>query len=103
MSISVNPPPQQNLPAKLLDDPELRPFFLYQQEYLFKLWLRTGGGEDFISNIDNRVISIEAQGGSTHALFAKLQQEIGSGMFLTCDDTGFTCDSTEFTCDMDEA
>ncbi len=61
MSISVNPPPQQNLPKKILDDKELRPFFLYQQEYLFKLWQRTGGGTDTISDHQDDIDTINAE------------------------------------------
>lgn len=38
-----------------------------------------------------------------HAQLNELQQRIGSGDFLTCDDTGFTCDATVFTCDQDES
>ena len=59
MSISVNPPPQQNLPAKLVNDPELRPYFLYQQEYLFKLWQRTGGGTDNIGSQQDQIDAIK--------------------------------------------
>lgn len=53
MAIQVNPPPQHNIPKKILNDKELRDYFIYQQEYLFKLWLRTGGGDDSISSIEN--------------------------------------------------
>lgn len=53
MVIEVNPPPQIPIPRKILDDEELRDFFIYQQEYLFKLWLRTGGGNDSISALEN--------------------------------------------------
>lgn len=61
MSISVNPPPQQNLPTKILNDQELSPYFLYQQEYLFKLWTRTGGGTDNIGNQQDQIDAIEAE------------------------------------------
>lgn len=61
MSISVNPPPQQNLPAKILDDVELRPYFLYQQEYLFKLWQRSGGGTDRLADLQDQIDVINAE------------------------------------------
>lgn len=51
MSIKVNPPPQARLPDKIINDPEMRDYFIYQQEYLFKLWLRSGGGTDTVSEI----------------------------------------------------
>ena len=78
MSISVNPPPQQALPDKLLNDPELRDFFLYQQEYLFKLWLRTGGGEDSISiSVEDNItrVSIDALLGGK---LARLEERVGT-------------------------
>lgn len=37
------------------------------------------------------------------ALVAKLQKQIGSGNFLTSDETGFTVDSDRLSADMDEA
>lgn len=37
------------------------------------------------------------------ALTKNIQDQIGSGDFLTCDTDSFTCDSDLFTCDMDEA
>jgi hypothetical protein len=40
---------------------------------------------------------------SSRALLSKVQNQIGSGQFLTCDDTGFTCDNDHFTCDMGQA
>lgn len=51
MGISVNPPPQARIPNKILNDEELRPFFVEQQETLYKLWLRSGGGTDQVSVI----------------------------------------------------
>ena len=51
MAIAVNPPPQAKIPDKFLNDKESRDFFIYLQEVLFKLWLRTGGGEDTLSGI----------------------------------------------------
>lgn len=50
--VAVNPPGQR-IPRKLLDDPELSQFFVEQQEFFFKLWLRTGGGDDGIEGVEN--------------------------------------------------
>ncbi len=41
--------------------------------------------------------------GSAQALLDDLLDKVGTGDFLTCDETGFTCDSTNLTVDMDEA
>lgn len=55
MVTKVNPPPQVKMPKKILDDQELRGYFTYQQELLFKLWIRTGGGGDSLENLTDRV------------------------------------------------
>jgi hypothetical protein len=47
-----------------------------------------------------KVVSGEQQ--SSPALTFKLNQRIGTGDPLTCDDTGFTCDNTHLTCDRTE-
>ena len=93
MVANVNPP-QTKLPDGLAErDPELFKYLEDTQFHQYQMWRLTveiGTGADDL-------------GGSTNALVAKLQQQVGSGQFLTCDDTGFSCDSTEFTLDMDEA
>lgn len=99
MSISVNPPPQHGLPPKLLNDPELRDFFLYQQEYLFKLWLRTGGGTD---NISESTTIINSFNPPSQAKINEINERIGSGDFLTGDTTGFTGDTTLIYGDLEE-
>lgn len=48
---------------------------------------------NIISNTDTGLIS----------LLFNLQQQVGSGNFLTSDETGFTVDSTRLTVDMTEA
>lgn len=58
MAIDVNPPPQVNIPRKILEDPELRDYYIYRDEILFKLWLRTGGGNDLISETSETVNNI---------------------------------------------
>ena len=49
----VNPPPQLKLPKQFLDDKEIRAYFERQNQILYQLWLRTGGGSDAISNLEN--------------------------------------------------
>lgn len=90
---NVNPP-QTKIPESLAEsNPDLFKYLEDTQFHQFQMWrLTINTGE-----------AVEDQGGSTNALVAKLQQQIGSGQFLTCDDGGFTCDNGEFTCDMGEA
>lgn len=63
--------------------------------------------QQFLDELDQNValtISLSSEESNINSAYlAKLQNQIGSGDFLTCDDTGFTCDSTKFTCDQDEA
>jgi len=66
MGIAANPPPQSRLPDKLLADDELRNYFIAQQEDLYRLWLRSGGGTDQVGEIvldlttvNNRLDAIE--------------------------------------------
>lgn len=51
MGVAANPPPQSRLPEKLLQDDELRQFFSTMQEDMYRLWLRSGGGTDQVSDI----------------------------------------------------
>lgn len=94
MAIAVNPP-RQKIPRKILDDPELRDFFVEQQEFNFKMWLRSGGGQDLIGQ-DSASIAMGAQ-------ISTLQQQVGTGDDLTFDDDGFTWDADVFSWDQDEA
>jgi len=59
MGIPANPPPQSRLPEKLLQDDELRAFFTVQQEDMYRLWLRSGGGTDLVSVIGPRLDALE--------------------------------------------
>jgi hypothetical protein len=50
----VNPPPVPNIPAKWVNDPELRGFLLEWQRILYQLWERTGGYNDDIADTGKR-------------------------------------------------
>ena len=95
MPINVNPPTLNTIPAKIIQDDELRDFYLQNQEILYKLWLRTGGGADLVEpanefspNVAARIIDIELR--------------LGSGDPFTWDETGFSFDSTRITFDRTE-
>ena len=59
MGIPANPPPQSRLPDKILSDDSLRGYFTALQEDLYRLWLRSGGGTDKVSEFDSRIIDLE--------------------------------------------
>jgi hypothetical protein len=61
--------------------------------------------ESLVTKTNNNVDSVGANtnGSSVRAQLLTLQEQVGSGNFLTSDDTGFTVDSIKFTTDMTEA
>mgnify|MGYP003656597152 FL=1 len=49
------------------------------------------------------IITSSTNNSAVRAQMLSLQEQVGSGDFLTSDDTGFTVDSIRFTTDMAEA
>ena len=47
--------------------------------------------------------SLNSDGSAARAQLFALQEQVGSGNFLTSDETGFTVDTDKLTVDMDEA
>lgn len=83
-------------PRKWLEDPEIRPVIEYLNRFLHDLFLRTGGGTDSVASLgtlNNRSV----------AALIEIDQRLGSGDALTCDETGFTVDSDRLTADQTEA
>ena len=100
MGINANPPPQAKLPAKILNDDELRDYFVAQQEDMYRLWLRSGGGTDNTTIIIEQLKTIKT---NQSAALDDINERLGSGDTLTSDETGFSVDSTNLTVDMIEA
>jgi hypothetical protein len=61
MGIAANPPPQSRLPDKIINDDELRGYFVSLQNDLYRLWLRSGGETDDVSDINDQIIVINAR------------------------------------------
>lgn len=40
------------LPKKIIQDPELRPFYEFLLRFLHDIWLRTGGGVDLVEDLE---------------------------------------------------
>jgi hypothetical protein len=61
--------------------------------------------ESLVTKTNNNVDSVGANinGSSVRAQLLTLQEQVGSGDFLTWDDDGFSWDSDHFTFDQDEA
>ena len=100
MGVAANPPPQSRLPDKLTEDDDLRFYFTTLQEDMYRLWLRSGGGTDQVSEISEIV---ESARGNNQAQVNEINNRLGSGDGLTSDETGFTVDLTTLTVDMAEA
>lgn len=93
MAIDVNPPPQLRIPKAFLQDREVRAFIEQQNVILFQLWNRTGGVNDFISEVqDSSIIG-------SSSLIQDLQKRVGFGLFFTIDTSGFTVDTSLLTTD----
>jgi hypothetical protein len=65
-------------------------------EYLESLTSKT-------NNSVTTIITTTTNNAAVRAQLLALQEQVGSGDFLTSDDTGFTTDSTKLTVDMTEA
>ena len=55
------------------------------------------------NNTVTTIITVSTNNSAVRAQMLALQEQVGSGNFLTSDDTGFTVDSIRFTTDMTEA
>jgi hypothetical protein len=66
-------------------------------EYLEQLTITTN------SSTDQIIQSPASDGPINRAKLAALENRIGSGNFLTSDETGFSVDNNKFTVDMDES
>ena len=106
---NLNPAPIK-VPKKLLDDPEVSKYFQDLNFYLYQLLQRTGGGGDFIEEnteditiINNTLIALDRYSPVNQAQINDIRAQIGSGDFLTSDETGFTVASTTLSVDMTEA
>ena len=50
MVVEVDSPPIGRLPDKLMNDPELREYFIERENIIYQLWRRTGGFNDDVSD-----------------------------------------------------
>ena len=106
---NLNPAPIK-VPKKLLDDPEVSKYFQDLNFYLYQLLQRTGGGGDFIEEnteditiINNTLIALDRYSPVNQAQINDIRAQIGSGEFITSDETGFTVDSINLSVDMTES
>jgi len=92
----VNPPKTLRLPPTVSKNSELKKSFDDRDYILFQLWKRSGAGDDYVDS--NQTNSQRVNG----SLLFDIRQQIGSGMPVTIDTTGFTIDTTEQTTDKTE-
>lgn len=76
----VNPPPALRLPNDILDNPELKKYFDQLNTILFQLWVRSGGGNDLIEDVDlNQAIDSEKVT-TLSSIVDLLSQEVSSNI-----------------------
>lgn len=92
----VNPPPQPRYPEEISKNRALRTFFDHIFRIILQLWKRTGGAEDAVNEAATNFAP-----NLSSAIF-DIREQIGSGIPVTIDTTGFTVDTTEQTTDMTE-
>ena len=71
MSVSVDPfviP----IPQKWLNDPELAPTVQYMWRFLYDLWSRTGAGDDYVSDLTDDFVLLDARVDSLEAAPAQV-------------------------------
>lgn len=93
---TVNPPPILRKPREFQSNKDVRFYLDSLERIIFQLWTRLGGGTDLIAEVDQDALN-------TLAGLNALQQQVGSGDFLTVDTTGFTVDTTMIFADQVEA
>lgn len=88
----VNPPEQAQIPE--IKEQGLFAFLKELRYIVFQLWKRTGAGGDYINDLETN-----EQVGHTLSKLFDIRKQIGSGIPVTIDTTGFTVDTTEQTTD----
>ncbi len=79
-------------PEKWVNDQEIGPVIHYLNRFLHDLWIRTGGGNDLLPQLQS-----ESNRKADTLLYAVLDK-VSLGDSVTIDTTGFTIDtSTQFT------
>jgi hypothetical protein len=95
-NIPVSPPPQPRYPKAIAEDKEARTYFDNLNRVILQLWKRTGGNDDLVNQA-----ATDFSPTLSSAIF-DIREQIGSGIPVTIDTTGFTVDTTEQTTDMTE-
>jgi len=101
MPIQVpSPPLSSKVPQSLAKTNDERVYWKNLNDFLFRLWRRTGGGEDIISDVAETAIRTPVE---VQAAIEDIRQRLGSGQFLTSDCDTFTVDSETLYTEMTEA
>ena len=66
MAINVNPPPTMKIPKQWQNDPEISAYYKNFDRMMLQLWLRTGGANDSISDVE------DAQDGALSRVHSRL-------------------------------
>ena len=99
---NVNSPPIRP-PREWLENKEISKDVQEFYFFMFQLWKRTGGGTDFIEKNIIDIGLLDQFRNSSQPQLNDIRAQIGSGDFLTSDETGFTVDSINLSVDMTES
>lgn len=66
----------QPIPVQFQGDRELRAYYEYLHRFLHDIWVRTGGGDDAIENIQEEESSAEGQVSRVQSLLDKLSKRV---------------------------
>lgn len=76
------------IPPKILADPQLRPFFEYFVRWAHDMWVRSGGGNDLVSDTGTREsypwVLDEQQGGDSSNIYPMFGSDPQPQVFGVC-------------------
>lgn len=74
----VNPPAALRMPNDIMENPELKKYFDQLNTILFQMWVRSGGGADFIEDLKQDTATVSDQVLATVGVLDSVQQEYGN-------------------------
>ena len=66
--VQVASPPLLRIPKEMIGSDVERVFWKNMQDFLFRLWKRTGGAEDFSENAENLLVDVDTKSSRNAAL-----------------------------------
>lgn len=74
----VNPPAALRMPNDIMENPELKKYFDQLNTILFQLWVRSGGGNDFIDDLKLETAVLSGEVLASVGVLDSIQREYGN-------------------------